>query len=645
MAGVEKTLKIKDEFSSTLDRYIDKLNQSIAKEEALAEVQTIAKDAVEKWTASAKEWSAVADEMISDEGIWVGIVQDMSTKFLKPVDDLKVLSEAFRELDAQGASMQDLEIAMARFNRELAKNGGHWTEAADELNKFDVLATHSLEKLVKEGIIVTDGSSEILDKLDRVVSAAEEIDRLEQEADKRTKEGLRARIDELTRANAQLGKVLDYMTAAPKKAGKFISSLLGLDKAAQRFKGIKSGAQAARSPLNGLTNTVLRMGLSFFSIAKLVQYFKAGISRAPAEIMAPFTKLKNNLSDFFAGATVAAMDRMTAGVERLNAALSSPAGQKFSRAMEAVGRIIGDVVSVAFERLAQFVEWGGNNIEPIAIAAGIAFAIWAVHMTALAIATAAANLPLIMMIGLIAAVAAGLYASGTTADEVFGYIGAGLATLYGVGYNLIADGYNTVAAFAEFLANVFRDPVGEAGLLFINLADVALGALERVARAIDKIFGGGLGDIVASWRQGMQGYAEKLESGDRYTIERMQALDYNDLIAKGYSRGSALGAGLSDYALRNAEAQDIKAIANNTGAIKDTLQEEDLTALIDMAERQFVSQVNLTAQTPVITVNGANTGNTEQDRAALARAIAQILSEQVASMPTMPSPAFYGGRG
>ena len=61
------------------------------------------------------------------------------------------------------------------------------------------------------------------------------------------------------------------------------------------------------------------------------------------------------------------------------------------------------------------------------------------------------------------------------------------------------------------------------------------------------------------------------------------------------------------------------------------MSEEDLKSLVDMAERQYVNNINLNAQTPVITVNGQNTGNTADDRKALANVIRDILIEQAAS--------------
>ena len=74
-------------------------------------------------------------------------------------------------------------------------------------------------------------------------------------------------------------------------------------------------------------------------------------------------------------------------------------------------------------------------------------------------------------------------------------------------------------------------------------------------------------------------------------------------------------------------------LGSDVGAIKKevAMSEEDLKSLVDMAERQYVNEINLTAQTPVIQVSGQNTGNTKEDRKALANAIRDILVEQASS--------------
>jgi len=77
----------------------------------------------------------------------------------------------------------------------------------------------------------------------------------------------------------------------------------------------------------------------------------------------------------------------------------------------------------------------------------------------------------------------------------------------------------------------------------------------------------------------------------------------------------------------------LEGIGGDTKAIRSSvaLSEEDIRLLVDQAEREYVSNVNLTAQTPVITINGQNTGNFEEDLAWLENALVKILSEQSAS--------------
>lgn len=78
---------------------------------------------------------------------------------------------------------------------------------------------------------------------------------------------------------------------------------------------------------------------------------------------------------------------------------------------------------------------------------------------------------------------------------------------------------------------------------------------------------------------------------------------------------------------------DVGSISKDVGSIEKSVNmaDEDIQDLVDMAERRYVNNINLTAQTPVITVNGANTGRTAADRMNLANTIRDILLEQASS--------------
>ena len=81
------------------------------------------------------------------------------------------------------------------------------------------------------------------------------------------------------------------------------------------------------------------------------------------------------------------------------------------------------------------------------------------------------------------------------------------------------------------------------------------------------------------------------------------------------------------------DEKTLKGISKDVGSIEKAvnLSQEDLQSLVELAERQYVNNINLTAQTPVINITGANTGRTAADRQNLADTIRDILIEQVAA--------------
>lgn len=119
-------------------------------------------------------------------------------------------------------------------------------------------------------------------------------------------------------------------------------------------------------------------------------------------------------------------------------------------------------------------------------------------------------------------------------------------------------------------------------------------------------------------------------------------------------QAAASSGGTTQWTTGNVDAYDPYSAetAANTGSAASSLSsieksvnmaDEDLKNLVDMAERRYVNNINLQANTPVITVNGANTGRTQADRQALADAIEQILLEQLASNSYRSTARVYSG--
>ena len=96
-----------------------------------------------------------------------------------------------------------------------------------------------------------------------------------------------------------------------------------------------------------------------------------------------------------------------------------------------------------------------------------------------------------------------------------------------------------------------------------------------------------------------------------------------------FGQGTGIGEipGMSDLTgAVNGVGKDVSSIKKEV-----SLSDENLKELVDVATGKYVNQINLTSQTPVITVNGQNTGKTKEDRQALADALKMVLAEQLAA--------------
>lgn len=235
------------------------------------------------------------------------------------------------------------------------------------------------------------------------------------------------------------------------------------------------------------------------------------------------------------------------------------------------------------------------------------------------------------------------------------FAGAVVANIFVALYNTVLSVFggifNVVVAFANFLANIFRDPLAAAARLFGDFADTVLGVLETIAGVIDTIFGSGLSDAVSGWRSSLDKFISEATPNYKEIIPeldisnaKMTPVAYGDAWNAGYNWGSNLNiGGFFGSAGDTTGFGAIPGIDDLTGAVGDvgkdvkgikkevSLSNEDLKSLVDVATGKYINQVNLTAQTPVITINGQNTGKTKEDRQALADALKMVLAEQLAA--------------
>ena len=108
---------------------------------------------------------------------------------------------------------------------------------------------------------------------------------------------------------------------------------------------------------------------------------------------------------------------------------------------------------------------------------------------------------------------------------------------------------NPWITFANFLANLFNDPIGAIVHLFGDMADTILGLLQSIAKALDKVFGSNMAGTVGKWRKGLDKKVEKVakEKGNGKYKKVMESLDLSSesLGLKRFEYGDAWKAGLN----------------------------------------------------------------------------------------------------
>lgn len=256
-----------------------------------------------------------------------------------------------------------------------------------------------------------------------------------------------------------------------------------------------------------------------------------------------------------------------------------------------------------------------------------------------------------VLVGLIYAVVAAINHFAGTSISATGIIMGAFATLLAFIANVVMGALeivfgveeaiiNVFAMLANFFGNLFNDPIGAIIKLFYDLADIIIGIIEKIASALDFIFGTQMADSLKDFRADIRVQAEEIaKTGGNGTYQErvskmdisevldnlglsMERYDYTEAFNAGYSLGEKIdskignlfsgGANnlLDEFGLSN-QLDDIyyngTETATNTASMADSMKssEEELQYLRDLAEQEVINRFT-TAEIKVDMTNHNN---------------------------------------
>jgi tape measure domain-containing protein len=313
-----------------------------------------------------------------------------------------------------------------------------------------------------------------------------------------------------------------------------------------------------------------------------------------------------------------------------------------------VWNLMSNYATIALEPMLLAVSALANNMDivaPIVLGIASAFAVytlftngatWATNaLKAAQMALKAASalnpvgLVIIALIALISLIYAGVAAYNKFTDSsvsATGIIGGAFGVLAAFIGNQLIFLWNMFASVANFVANVFIDPVGAVKVLFYEMAQTVLGFMSTMAHGVEDVINK-IPGVEVDITSGLDSFLSEIEAAANEAkseadwfefIGTKDYMDFSDAANTGYTTGENLGNSIGEYfggignefnipPYDEEIASSAAETAENTGTIADEIEttKENMEYLRKMAERDVV----LRYMTPNINVDMSGMSN------------------------------------
>ena len=670
MAKIQETLVLQDQFSSSFGAYIQAAQRASSS-------TTTAQTAARNYQSVL---NSVSRQLISANAKFESYVAQQEEMVAAGQQN----TEAFKKLDTQteklGATIRGLEAQQQTLTQSMKAAESAASVAAAAKDE----AAAATKRLQEQENMAQSVTNSLTSSVLRLVASYVSIQGLKKAVDlSDSLVSMRARLDRMN-DGLQTTQELETMIyqSAQRSRGSFTDTMglvsqLGT-MAGDAFSSSKEIVQFAEQLNKQLALSGASGSSAQAAILQLEQGLASGVLRGDElnSVMEQAPALAKSIADYMQVSVgelreLGSQGQITADIVKnalFDAAQKTNAEfEKTPMTWAQVWTVASNTAVRALDPLLTAINWVANNLDvaiPLVVSLGAAFGVlliaanWtnilatatktAASMQAFYNAVMAAN-PIALTAAAVLVLVAVLYGGVAAFNKLTGssisatgIITGAFATMGAFVFNsVLVPLQNGFAAFVNFLANVFTNPLAAIKIAFYDMAITVMQYLQNIAHGLEGLLNK-IPGVTVDLTSGVDATVTKLQRDRKYekwasgymeVVKPWKNIDLGKAYNAGHDWGANLnlsnimGGGSAEAPQGGDEKNLLTNIDKNTGKIAKTvdLSDEQIKMLVDVAERRYVNNVNLTSQTPMITVQGQNTGDTEKDARNLADTLRDVL--------------------